>query len=233
MRLLAESLLNVCFVIGHNLTLAVLQEHGKCLLKILIVPSHWAMAFPVSCVTSVCSLIFSSNIQQRAALEACHKGWGVSVIVGVAGAGQEIATRPFQLVTGRTWKGTAFGGTALLGYNHCCCWGGIFSISSLASTDRSWNFSIWRAPLPRKDYSIQSHPLFIENRIYSHSCDLGAQLCVMLKTTYRSFRMCWELYMDREENECGQHKDNQIKNIFLTFCSANSISCIFFSSSPI
>uniref|UniRef100_A0A0B8RRR9 S-(hydroxymethyl)glutathione dehydrogenase n=1 Tax=Philothamnus irregularis TaxID=1899461 RepID=A0A0B8RRR9_9SAUR len=46
----------------------------------------------------------------RAALEACHKGWGVSVIVGVAGAGQEIATRPFQLVTGRTWKGTAFGG---------------------------------------------------------------------------------------------------------------------------
>uniref|UniRef100_A0A6B2F2J5 S-(hydroxymethyl)glutathione dehydrogenase n=1 Tax=Bothriechis nigroviridis TaxID=88079 RepID=A0A6B2F2J5_BOTNI len=46
----------------------------------------------------------------RAALEACHKGWGMSVIVGVAGAGQEIATRPFQLVTGRTWKGTAFGG---------------------------------------------------------------------------------------------------------------------------
>ncbi|XP_009947578.1 PREDICTED: alcohol dehydrogenase class-3 [Leptosomus discolor] len=46
----------------------------------------------------------------RAALEACHKGWGVSVIVGVAAAGQEISTRPFQLVTGRTWKGTAFGG---------------------------------------------------------------------------------------------------------------------------
>ncbi|GLH11768.1 Alcohol dehydrogenase class-3 [Gryllus bimaculatus] len=46
----------------------------------------------------------------RAALESCHKGWGVSVIVGVAGAGQEISTRPFQLVTGRTWKGTAFGG---------------------------------------------------------------------------------------------------------------------------
>jgi S-(hydroxymethyl)glutathione dehydrogenase/alcohol dehydrogenase len=46
----------------------------------------------------------------RQALECCHKGWGVSVIVGVAGAGQEIATRPFQLVTGRVWKGTAFGG---------------------------------------------------------------------------------------------------------------------------
>jgi S-(hydroxymethyl)glutathione dehydrogenase/alcohol dehydrogenase len=46
----------------------------------------------------------------RQGLEACHRGWGVSVIIGVAGAGQEIATRPFQLVTGRVWKGTAFGG---------------------------------------------------------------------------------------------------------------------------
>jgi S-(hydroxymethyl)glutathione dehydrogenase/alcohol dehydrogenase len=46
----------------------------------------------------------------RSALECCHKGWGESVIVGVAGAGQEIATRPFQLVTGRVWRGTAFGG---------------------------------------------------------------------------------------------------------------------------
>lgn len=46
----------------------------------------------------------------RSALECCHKGWGESVVVGVAGAGQEIATRPFQLVTGRVWRGTAFGG---------------------------------------------------------------------------------------------------------------------------
>jgi S-(hydroxymethyl)glutathione dehydrogenase/alcohol dehydrogenase len=46
----------------------------------------------------------------REALECCHMGWGVSTIIGVAGAGQEISTRPFQLVTGRTWKGTAFGG---------------------------------------------------------------------------------------------------------------------------
>jgi S-(hydroxymethyl)glutathione dehydrogenase/alcohol dehydrogenase len=56
----------------------------------------------------------------RAALECCHMGWGVSTIIGVAGAGQEICTRPFQLVTGRTWKGTAFGGvkgrTELPGY---------------------------------------------------------------------------------------------------------------------
>ena len=46
----------------------------------------------------------------RAALECCHKGWGESYIIGVAGAGQEISTRPFQLVTGRSWKGVAFGG---------------------------------------------------------------------------------------------------------------------------
>ncbi len=46
----------------------------------------------------------------RVALEACHKGWGESIIIGVAGSGQEIATRPFQLVTGRVWRGTAFGG---------------------------------------------------------------------------------------------------------------------------
>ncbi len=51
------------------------------------------------------------NVQlMRQALECCHKGWGVSVIIGVAPAGAEIATRPFQLVTGRVWKGTAFGG---------------------------------------------------------------------------------------------------------------------------
>ncbi len=56
----------------------------------------------------------------RSALECCHKGWGQSIIIGVAGAGQEISTRPFQLVTGRVWKGSAFGGvkgrTELPGY---------------------------------------------------------------------------------------------------------------------
>ncbi|MCJ8347580.1 zinc-binding dehydrogenase, partial [bacterium] len=51
------------------------------------------------------------NVQlMRSALECCHKGWGESVIIGVAGAGQEISTRPFQLVTGRSWRGSAFGG---------------------------------------------------------------------------------------------------------------------------
>jgi len=46
----------------------------------------------------------------RQALECCHRGWGESIIIGVAASGQEISTRPFQLVTGRVWKGTAFGG---------------------------------------------------------------------------------------------------------------------------
>jgi len=46
----------------------------------------------------------------RQALECCHRGWGQAIIIGVAGAGEEIRTRPFQLVTGRVWRGTAFGG---------------------------------------------------------------------------------------------------------------------------
>ena len=65
------------------------------------------------CLLWAITSISVSIILQRAALEACHKGWGTSVIIGVAAAGQEISTRPFQLVTGRTWKGTAFGGIQL------------------------------------------------------------------------------------------------------------------------
>ena len=49
-------------------------------------------------------------VTMRQALECCHRGWGESIIIGVAASGQEISTRPFQLVTGRVWKGTAFGG---------------------------------------------------------------------------------------------------------------------------
>jgi S-(hydroxymethyl)glutathione dehydrogenase/alcohol dehydrogenase len=52
----------------------------------------------------------TGNVTVRQALEACHRGWGQSIVVGVAPAGAEISTRPFQLVTGRVWKGTAFGG---------------------------------------------------------------------------------------------------------------------------
>src|SRR2546423_11188921 len=55
--------------------------------------------------------LFRSNVSvMRSALECCHKGWGESTIIGVAGAGEEIHTRPFQLVTGRVWRGSAFGG---------------------------------------------------------------------------------------------------------------------------
>ena len=64
--------------------------------------SKWGFDHTFECIGNV-------NVM-RDALEVAHRGWGQSVIIGVAGAGQEICTRPFQLVTGRTWKGTAFGG---------------------------------------------------------------------------------------------------------------------------
>ena len=64
---------------------------------------------PAAAPTTASSASATSSVM-RQALECCHRGWGVSVIIGVAGAGQEITTRPFQLVTGRVWKGTAFGG---------------------------------------------------------------------------------------------------------------------------
>eukprot|EP00921_Rhytidocystis_pertsovi_P004952 GHVQ01008598.1.p2 GENE.GHVQ01008598.1~~GHVQ01008598.1.p2 ORF type:complete len:120 (-),score=9.39 GHVQ01008598.1:505-864(-) len=64
--------------------------------------THGGVDFSFECVGNVKVM--------RAALECCSKGWGVSTIIGVAGAGQEICTRPFQLVTGRVWKGTAYGG---------------------------------------------------------------------------------------------------------------------------
>jgi S-(hydroxymethyl)glutathione dehydrogenase / alcohol dehydrogenase len=62
----------------------------------------WGVYHSFECIGNV-------NVM-RAALECAHRGWGQSIIIGVAGAGQEISTRPFQLVTGRSWKGTAFGG---------------------------------------------------------------------------------------------------------------------------
>ena len=54
--------------------------------------------------------VLVTRILMRIALECCHKGWGESIIIGVAASGAEISTKPFQLVTGRVWKGSAFGG---------------------------------------------------------------------------------------------------------------------------
>ena len=78
------------------------QDFEKPIQEVLVEMTDGGVDYSFECIGNVGVM--------RAALEACHKGWGVSVIVGVAAAGQEISTRPFQLVTGRTWKGTAFGG---------------------------------------------------------------------------------------------------------------------------
>jgi S-(hydroxymethyl)glutathione dehydrogenase/alcohol dehydrogenase len=78
------------------------QEVGADLVAYLVELTGGGADYSFECI---------GNVEvMRQALECCHKGWGESVIIGVAGAGQEIATRPFQLVTGRVWRGTAFGG---------------------------------------------------------------------------------------------------------------------------
>jgi S-(hydroxymethyl)glutathione dehydrogenase / alcohol dehydrogenase len=69
---------------------------------VIVEMTGWGVDHSFECIGNV-------NVM-RAALECAHRGWGQSVIIGVAGAGQEISTRPFQLVTGRKWMGTAFGG---------------------------------------------------------------------------------------------------------------------------
>jgi len=78
------------------------KDHDKPIQQVLIEMTGWGVDHTFECIGNV-------NVM-RAALEAAHRGWGQSVIIGVAGAGQEISTRPFQLVTGRRWLGTAFGG---------------------------------------------------------------------------------------------------------------------------
>ncbi|KAM3958570.1 alcohol dehydrogenase class-3 Fdh [Aphomia sociella] len=78
------------------------KDYDKPIQQMLIDLTDGGLDYTFECIGNVNTM--------RAALEAAHKGWGVSVIIGVAGAGEEISTRPFQLVTGRTWKGTAFGG---------------------------------------------------------------------------------------------------------------------------
>jgi S-(hydroxymethyl)glutathione dehydrogenase/alcohol dehydrogenase len=78
------------------------KEVGGDLVQYLVALTDGGADYSFECIGNVDVM--------RQALECCHRGWGVSVIIGVAGAGQEIKTRPFQLVTGRVWKGTAFGG---------------------------------------------------------------------------------------------------------------------------
>ena len=78
------------------------KEHGDNLVDYLVELTGGGADYSFECIGNVDVM--------RNALECCHKGWGESVIIGVAGAGKEISTRPFQLVTGRVWRGSAFGG---------------------------------------------------------------------------------------------------------------------------
>ena len=78
------------------------KDFDKPIQDVIVEMTDGGVDFSFECIGNV-------NVM-RSALECCHKGWGESVIIGVAGAGEEIATRPFQLVTGRVWRGSAFGG---------------------------------------------------------------------------------------------------------------------------
>lgn len=78
------------------------KDYDKPIQEVIVEMTGGGVDYSFECIGNV-------NVM-RSALECCHKGWGESVIIGVAGAGQEISTRPFQLVTGRVWRGTAFGG---------------------------------------------------------------------------------------------------------------------------
>jgi len=78
------------------------KDYDRPIQEVLVELTDGGVDYSFECIGNV-------NVM-RAALECCHKGWGESVIIGVAGAGEEISTRPFQLVTGRVWRGSAFGG---------------------------------------------------------------------------------------------------------------------------
>lgn len=78
------------------------KDHSAPIQQVIVDMTDGGVDYSFECIGNV-------NVM-RSALECCHKGWGESIIIGVAGAGQEISTRPFQLVTGRVWKGSAFGG---------------------------------------------------------------------------------------------------------------------------
>jgi S-(hydroxymethyl)glutathione dehydrogenase/alcohol dehydrogenase len=119
--------------IGLSVVQGAVMAKASRIIAVDLNPSKWTMAKALGATDYVNPKDYDKPIQQvivdmtnggvdysfecignvhvmRSALECCHKGWGESVIIGVAGAGQEISTRPFQLVTGRVWRGSAFGG---------------------------------------------------------------------------------------------------------------------------
>ena len=78
------------------------NDHDKPIQNVLVDMTTWGVDYTFECT--------GHTAVMRAALESAHRAWGVSCVIGVAASGQEISTRPFQLVTGRSWVGTAFGG---------------------------------------------------------------------------------------------------------------------------
>jgi S-(hydroxymethyl)glutathione dehydrogenase / alcohol dehydrogenase len=104
-RIIAIDTNRLKFEMAKNLgaTDFVAPDHaGRPVQEIIVEMTDGGVDYSFECIGNVNTM--------RAALECCHKGWGESTIIGVAAAGQEISTRPFQLVTGRVWRGTAFGG---------------------------------------------------------------------------------------------------------------------------
>lgn len=102
---------NVCVVLPSAKTFGCTEfvnpkDHERPIQEVLVELTDGGCDYTFECIGSVEIM--------RSALEACHKGWGESVIIGVAAAGKEISTRPFQLVTGRVWKGSAFGGECVV-----------------------------------------------------------------------------------------------------------------------
>ncbi|HEV8726424.1 MAG TPA: S-(hydroxymethyl)glutathione dehydrogenase/class III alcohol dehydrogenase [Candidatus Binatia bacterium] len=104
-RIIAIDTNHAKFEIAKNLgatDFIVPQQNSRPVQEVIVEMTDGGVDYSFECIGNVNTM--------RAALECCHKGWGESVIIGVAGGGEEISTRPFQLVTGRVWRGTAFGG---------------------------------------------------------------------------------------------------------------------------
>lgn len=104
-RIIAIDINPAKFEMAKNLgatDFVVPETDGRPIQEVIIEMTDGGVDYSFECIGNVKTM--------RAALECCHKGWGESIIIGVAGGGEEISTRPFQLVTGRVWRGTAFGG---------------------------------------------------------------------------------------------------------------------------